>query len=89
MAAMQSLPWLLLNVLDDYTHCLVLFLNRISEGNDLLDKVNQTAQEALDKASQIYSDALDSLNNAERVAVPDDDTSIYLEEAKALLEDVS
>ena len=61
---------------------------RINDGNELLDKFNQTAQEALDKASQIYSDALDSLNNAEPVAVPEDDTSIYLEEAKALLEDV-
>ena len=61
---------------------------RINDGNELLDKFNQTAQEALDKASQIYSDALDSLNNAERVAVPEDETSIYLEEDKALLEDV-
>lgn len=50
--------------------------------------VNQTAQEALDKASEIYNDALDSLNEAERVVVPDVDTSIYLDEAKALLKEV-
>jgi len=59
----------------------------IEDGNDLLDMVNQTAQEALDKASEIYNDALDSLNEAERVVVPDVDTSIYLDEAKALLKE--
>lgn len=55
----------------------------------MLAAVNKTAQEALDKASEIYSDALDSLNNADRVVVPDVDASLYLQESQSILDEVS